>query len=79
MDSGWQIHRVQLVPRLVPLWPLARFSYVCELRPGDLIFTGTPTGMGLRRMPPIYLKPGDRLISRIEGRGELINEFTEAN
>ncbi|HET9075903.1 MAG TPA: fumarylacetoacetate hydrolase family protein [Acidimicrobiales bacterium] len=54
------------VPQLV-----ARLSSVCPLLPGDLIFTGTPAGVGNRRDPPRYLQPGDRLVSRIEGIGEL--------
>lgn len=58
------------VPELI-----ARLSSVCELRAGDLLFTGTPAGIGNRRNPPLYLKPGDRLVSRIEGLGEMAQEF----
>lgn len=54
---------------------IARLSAVCELRAGDLIFTGTPSGIGNRRKPPIYLHPGDTLVSRIEGLGEIAQEF----
>lgn len=54
---------------------VARLSVVCELMAGDLIFTGTPTGNGNRRTPPRYLGPGDRLLSRIGGLGEMVNEF----
>ncbi|EQD36724.1 fumarylacetoacetate (FAA) hydrolase family protein, partial [mine drainage metagenome] len=50
---------------------VARLSWVCELRAGDLIFTGTPAGIGNRRTPPIYIRSGDRLVSRIEGLGEM--------
>ncbi len=54
---------------------VARLSKVCELRAGDLIFTGTPAGIGNRRSPPRYIFPGDRLVSRIETLGEIVSEF----
>jgi 2-keto-4-pentenoate hydratase/2-oxohepta-3-ene-1,7-dioic acid hydratase in catechol pathway len=50
---------------------VARISAVCPLLPGDLIFTGTPAGVGNRRDPPRYLRPGDVLVSRAGGIGEL--------
>jgi 2-keto-4-pentenoate hydratase/2-oxohepta-3-ene-1,7-dioic acid hydratase in catechol pathway len=56
------------VPDLV-VW----LSDKCELFPGDLIFTGTPGGTGAGQNPPRYLRPGDEVISRIEGIGELRN------
>lgn len=58
------------VPRLV-----ARLSAICPLLPGDLIFTGTPAGVGNRRTPPRYLAAGDVLTSRIDGLGELRTRF----
>ena len=39
---------------------IAYLSQVCTLQPGDLIFTGTPPGVGAARKPPVFLKPGDR-------------------
>ena len=54
------------VPALV-----ARLSRVCPLLPGDLIFTGTPAGVGLGRSPQRYLCPGQQLESSIEGIGDL--------
>lgn len=50
---------------------LARLSDVVELRPGDLLFTGTPAGVGLGRRPQEFLKPGQVLTTRIEGLGEI--------
>jgi 2,4-didehydro-3-deoxy-L-rhamnonate hydrolase len=47
-------------------------SRTLTLYPGDLIFTGTPSGVGFGRDPQVYLKPGDELVSRIEGLGELV-------
>ena len=43
------------------------------LLPGTLIFTGTPAGVGCMRTPPIFLKPGDRVVVEIEGIGSLEN------
>ncbi len=54
---------------------VARISAVCELRPGDLIFTGTPAGVGNRRTPPRYLQPGETLVSAVAGIGEIRQRF----
>ena len=56
------------VPHL--LWFL---SQVVTLEPGDLIFTGTPPGVGIARKPQILLKPGDIAEVEIEGIGVLRN------
>jgi 2-keto-4-pentenoate hydratase/2-oxohepta-3-ene-1,7-dioic acid hydratase in catechol pathway len=56
------------VPHL--LWYL---SQCVTLEPGDLIFTGTPPGVGIARKPPILLKPGDVAEVEIEGIGVLKN------
>jgi 2-keto-4-pentenoate hydratase/2-oxohepta-3-ene-1,7-dioic acid hydratase in catechol pathway len=57
---------------------VARISAVCPLWPGDLIFTGTPGGVGNRRQPPRYLAPGEVLVSRVEGIGEIRQTFHAA-
>ena len=49
-------------------------STICELRSGDLIFTGTPSGVGLGHTPPQYLEPGDLLVSTVDGIGSLVNQ-----
>jgi 2-keto-4-pentenoate hydratase/2-oxohepta-3-ene-1,7-dioic acid hydratase in catechol pathway len=54
---------------------VARLSRVCPLLPGDLIFTGTPAGVGNRRTPPRYLRPGETLVSRVEHVGEIRQRF----
>lgn len=54
------------VPELV-----SRLSQSLTLYPGDLIFTGTPSGVGMGRTPRRYLVPGT-LVSSVEGLGELI-------
>ncbi|MFB6552483.1 fumarylacetoacetate hydrolase family protein [Streptomyces sp. NPDC056405] len=56
------------VPELV-----TRLSAVCPLLPGDLIFTGTPAGVGGARNPQKFLAPGDVLVTWIEGIGTLRN------
>jgi 2-keto-4-pentenoate hydratase/2-oxohepta-3-ene-1,7-dioic acid hydratase in catechol pathway len=48
-------------------------SQVVTLKPGDLIFTGTPAGVGIGRNPPVWLKSGDELEASIEGLGTLCN------
>jgi 2,4-diketo-3-deoxy-L-fuconate hydrolase len=50
-------------------------SRVVELYPGDLIFTGTPSGVGAGRTPPRFLRPGEVLRSHIDGVGELVQTF----
>ena len=50
-------------------------SAVAPLLPGDLIFTGTPAGVGAGRTPPRFLRPGEVLTSRIEGIGTLTQTF----
>ncbi|WP_041684327.1 fumarylacetoacetate hydrolase family protein [Renibacterium salmoninarum] len=53
-------------------------SHTLTLLPGDIIFTGTPAGVGLGRSPQRFIKPGETLISRIEGIGEISQTFTTA-
>ncbi|HEV1287760.1 MAG TPA: fumarylacetoacetate hydrolase family protein, partial [Bryobacteraceae bacterium] len=48
-------------------------SSVVTLEPGDIISTGTPSGVGFARKPPRYLKDGDECIVRVQGLGELRN------
>jgi 2-keto-4-pentenoate hydratase/2-oxohepta-3-ene-1,7-dioic acid hydratase in catechol pathway len=54
---------------------VAYLSTVATLYPGDVIFTGTPAGVGFGRKPPRYLAPGDELRSWIEGIGDLSQRF----
>ena len=59
------------VPDLV-----SRLSQTLTLFGGDLIFTGTPSGVGAFRTPPRWLRPGDVLTSTIEGLGSIVTRFT---
>jgi 2,4-didehydro-3-deoxy-L-rhamnonate hydrolase len=53
-------------------------SAVVPLLPGDLIFTGTPAGIGWARDPKVVLRPGDRLVTHAEVIGEMTTTFTAA-
>lgn len=58
---------------------IAYVSSVCTLVPGDILFTGTPPGVGGARKPPVYLKPGDVAEVEIEKLGVLRNRFVAEN
>ncbi|HXP19895.1 MAG TPA: fumarylacetoacetate hydrolase family protein [Streptosporangiaceae bacterium] len=49
------------------------FSSFTRLRPGDVIATGTPGGVGFARKPPVWLQPGDLIEVAIEGVGTIRN------
>lgn len=49
------------------------FSSFTRLRPGDVIATGTPGGVGFARQPPVWLQPGDVIEVTIEGVGSIRN------
>jgi len=52
---------------------IAWTSQFFTLKPGDVILTGTPPGVGVFQNPPIYLKDGDVVCCEIEGIGKLVN------
>ena len=52
---------------------VAYVSGVCTLAPGDVIFTGTPAGVGVARKPPVFLQAGDTVEVEIERLGLLRN------
>jgi 2-keto-4-pentenoate hydratase/2-oxohepta-3-ene-1,7-dioic acid hydratase in catechol pathway len=60
------------VPRLI-----AHISGVCPLYAGDLVFTGTPSGVGNRRSPKRFITADDELVSRIEHVGEMRHRFKD--
>jgi 2-keto-4-pentenoate hydratase/2-oxohepta-3-ene-1,7-dioic acid hydratase in catechol pathway len=55
---------------------IAHLSQLVTLKPGDLIFTGTPPGVGAARKPPVFLKAGDTVEVEIEHVGVLQNPVT---
>ena len=60
------------IPRLI-----AFLSQLFTLETGDIIATGTPSGVGFTRHPPIFLKHGDEVKVIIEQVGELVNPVVE--
>jgi 2-keto-4-pentenoate hydratase/2-oxohepta-3-ene-1,7-dioic acid hydratase in catechol pathway len=56
---------------------IAYISQVVTLQPGDLIFTGTPPGVGIARKPPVWLKGGDVVEVEIEKLGVLRNPVVQ--
>ena len=64
------------------IWPVAEtvayLSEILTLEPGDIIATGTPAGVGLVRVPPLWLKPDDVVEIEIEGLGMLRNRVGAA-
>lgn len=77
--SGQQVQssRTSKMVYSVPVL-IERLSAVCTLFPGDLIFAGTPEGVGNRMTPPRFLGPDDVLTSTIEGIGTMEQRFTSA-
>lgn len=77
--SGEKVQRTRTgdmifsVPAIV-----AYLSGILPLLPGDLIFTGTPSGVGWGRHPQRYIQPADELVSRAEGIGEMRHRFFSA-
>ena len=57
---------------------IEHLSYAFTLEPGDIIASGTPSGVGFTRQPPVYLRPGDVVRTWIGGIGELINPVVAA-
>jgi 2-keto-4-pentenoate hydratase/2-oxohepta-3-ene-1,7-dioic acid hydratase in catechol pathway len=61
----------QLIFRIPDL--IEYLSGVFTLEPGDIVSTGTPSGVGFSKNPPRWLRPGDDVVVRISGLGELRN------
>ncbi|MCP2281004.1 fumarylacetoacetate hydrolase family protein [Nocardia amikacinitolerans] len=66
MQKGKTADMIFPVPELI-----ARLSAITPLLPGDVIFTGTPEGVGIGRTPQRFLAPGDELVSYVRGIGEM--------
>jgi acylpyruvate hydrolase len=61
-------HTIFSIPFLIE-----HISRVLTLEPGDVVSTGTPSGSGAGRKPPIFLQPGDEMRLEVEKIGELFN------
>jgi len=76
MQDGTTADMIFSIPELV-----AFISRHITLDPGDVIATGTPSGVGVFRDPPVFLEPGDRVRCEIDGIGSVENpviDWTEA-
>ena len=60
------------IPKLIEY-----ISSFTTLAPGDVIVTGTPGGVGARRNPPVWMKPGDKVEVEIDKVGVLVNTIGE--
>ena len=68
MQDGSTVDMMWGVPELISF-----ISGSVTLEPGDVISTGTPSGVGVFRDPPIFLEPGDRVRCEIDGIGSVEN------
>ena len=63
------------------IFPVGRLIEYCStfspLSPGDVIVTGTPGGVGAKRDPQVFMKPGDRVEVEIDGIGVLVNSIAQ--
>ena len=60
------------IPKLIEY-----ISSFTTLAPGDVIVTGTPGGVGARRNPPVWMKPGDKVEIEIDKVGVLVNSIAD--
>jgi 2-keto-4-pentenoate hydratase/2-oxohepta-3-ene-1,7-dioic acid hydratase in catechol pathway len=65
-------HLIFGVPELIEY-----ISTAFTLEPGDIVFTGTPAGVGVSRKPPVFLKAGDNVRVEISGLGALENPVVD--
>jgi 2-keto-4-pentenoate hydratase/2-oxohepta-3-ene-1,7-dioic acid hydratase in catechol pathway len=72
MQDGSSRDMIWSVPELV-----AYISNAITLEPGDVIATGTPSGVGVFREPPVFLEPGDRVRCEIDGIGTVENPVVD--
>ncbi|ADP83679.1 fumarylacetoacetate hydrolase family protein [Pseudofrankia inefficax] len=74
--NGVEMQRARTKIMIFPVAQIiSRLSAVLPLLPGDVIFTGTPSGIGWARDPKVLLKPGDELVTTIENIGSMRNRF----
>jgi 2-keto-4-pentenoate hydratase/2-oxohepta-3-ene-1,7-dioic acid hydratase in catechol pathway len=68
MQRGHTDQLIFTIPRLI-----AYISTFTPLEPGDVIVTGTPSGVGFKRTPPVFMRPGDTVEVEVSGLGTLAN------
>ena len=75
--NGKTVQRDSTARLIFPIAELvSRISAICELYPGDLIFSGTPSGMGMQMTPPQYLEAGDLVESFAPEIGRMTTRCT---
>jgi len=72
MQDGTTADMIFGIPQLIEF-----ISRQITLEPGDLIATGTPSGVGVFRTPPVFLEPGDRVRCEIDGIGSVENPIVD--
>jgi 2-keto-4-pentenoate hydratase/2-oxohepta-3-ene-1,7-dioic acid hydratase in catechol pathway len=72
MQDGSTSDMIWDVPALIEF-----ISAAITLEPGDVIATGTPSGVGVYRDPPVFLEPGDRVRCEVEGIGTVENPIID--
>jgi 2-keto-4-pentenoate hydratase/2-oxohepta-3-ene-1,7-dioic acid hydratase in catechol pathway len=72
MQDGSTADMVWQIPDLI-----AYVSRAITLEPGDILSTGTPAGVGVYRVPPLFLEPGDRVRCEVEGIGSVENPVVD--
>ncbi|MFV3127067.1 fumarylacetoacetate hydrolase family protein [Niveispirillum sp. KHB5.9] len=76
--NGEVVQQAPLADLIFPLPVIVAYlSAFTPLSPGDVILTGTPGGVGAKREPPLWMKPGDVVEVDISGVGLLRNEIVE--
>ncbi|MFZ2178328.1 MAG: fumarylacetoacetate hydrolase family protein [Rhodococcus sp. (in: high G+C Gram-positive bacteria)] len=75
--TGEEMQKTRTGDMIFPIPQIVEYlSAILPLLPGDLIFTGTPSGIGWARDPQRFLGPDDELITRVERIGEMRHHFT---
>ena len=74
--NGERVQHASTADMIFPVASLIEYiSGITPMLPGDLLFTGTPAGVGAHRDPPRFLTDGDVVVTRIERIGELTQTF----
>lgn len=77
--DGEEVQRTSTDDLIFPVPTLVAYlSSIVDLMPGDVIYTGTPSGVGGARKPPRFLAAGNTLVSTIDGVGSITNRCVGA-
>ena len=77
--NGQEVQKAPIDDMVFPIDELVEIiSAVMTLKPGDVIITGTPSGVGHARKPPLWMKPGDTVEVEVDQVGILTNPIKDA-